>query len=90
MRESTGKWLEPLETAAKEFDLDTDEFMRQASMPVCESPAKDSLLAKWMTEAEDRGEMGNMSFAGIDWIRYGQLLRDALGWEDYPEAPEEE
>jgi len=23
----------------------------------------------------------------IDWIRFGQLLRERLGWEDYPHVP---
>jgi hypothetical protein len=25
----------------------------------------------------------------IDWIRFGRLLREKLGWEDYPGFPEE-
>ena len=24
---------------------------------------------------------------GVDWIRFGQLLRDRLGWADYPDVP---
>jgi hypothetical protein len=30
---------------------------------------------------------GDEEERSVDWVRFGQLLREALGWEDYPEAP---
>jgi hypothetical protein len=80
MKESTSKWLKPLETAADKAGLDTVEFFQKAKVP-----ASDSLLSKWVTE----GDVPGVEMAGIDWIRYGQLIRDALGWNDYPKVPEE-
>jgi hypothetical protein len=31
--------------------------------------------------------VGDEEERSLDWVRFGQLLRDALGWDDYPEQP---
>jgi hypothetical protein len=55
-------------------------LMREASMPAREAD-NEFLDALVQTAPENAG------LRGIDWIRFGQLLRDELGWEKYPEVP---
>jgi hypothetical protein len=68
-------WLAPmLEAAENRPDIDIGRLMSQAAMPAAEaaSPFLDS-LAK--AAPIDR-------VVGIDWIRFGELLRHELGWHE--------
>lgn len=31
---------------------------------------------------------GDEEARSLDWVRFGQLLRSALGWDEYPDQPE--
>lgn len=86
MRESTAYWLNPmLEALLLDEDPETFlEVMQQASMPMCE--AEDSPLRSFVMQHEAIPDTVPMA---VDWIRFGQLLRARLGWEDrYPAWPE--
>lgn len=80
MKETTSVWLEPMLTEAQTRCLDTQDLMRQASMPAAEadSPAVEQIASYVPASVQVRA---------IDWIRFGGLLRDALGWENYPQEP---
>ncbi len=82
MKVSTSAWLAPIETAAKERDLDLAAIMAEATIPLSETGLSPR-LAGVLESVEDA------SADTIDWIKYGQLIREALGWIDYPEPPEE-
>jgi hypothetical protein len=59
--------------------------MLQATMPAVE--ASDSNFVKWaMREIPDAGRM----MRAIDWIEFGQLLRQKLEWWDYADSPSED
>jgi CubicO group peptidase (beta-lactamase class C family) len=63
-----------------------EELMMQATMPGAEADDPE------LDEMRNYVESGNTADGGvradvIDWIRYGQLLRARLGWDDYPEFP---
>jgi len=75
VRESTADWLNPILDRAKGQldDADLRALMAQATMPV-----KEAMVSPIMEE---------LANGAIDWIRFGQLCRDRLGWEDYPEWP---
>ena len=74
MRESTSKWLEPMLLEADLREVDVGALMSQATVPPAEA-------ASYIPE-------GAAAHA-IDWIRFGRLLREKLGWKDYPGFPEE-
>ena len=79
MREETGEWLDPMLTEANARGIDTRPLMRQASMPVAESD--NQFLEELATVVP--------AVKGIDWVRFGQLLRHELGWcETYPPHPD--
>lgn len=83
MRDETAEWLAPLMEAA---ELTADEhtaLMRQASMPAAET---DNMVIEWM----GRVTAGTGAITtGIDWVRFGTLLRSRLGWDDsYPAFPD--
>ena len=84
MRETTSAWLGPMLTEAEARGLDTQRLMQQASMPAAE--------VEWPSPAQQR--IASLAPPGarmmaVDWIRFGELLRGALGWEDYPAGPRE-
>ena len=88
MREETAQWLNPMfDEAAKRGDVDVLALIRQASMPAAEAcnPALDSV-------AEMHPDTPGVRHLAVDWIRFGQLLRHQLGWDDaypvYPDFPE--
>ena len=75
MRHETSEWLDPMMTAA-EFrgDIDISALLRQASRPAAEAPSVAWLASYTPAQA-------------IDWIGFGELLRERLGWDDYPPQP---
>lgn len=80
MREETDAWLAPMMEAA---DQVTPERMRQlmsaATMPAAET---DSPTVEQLARHSEH-------VRGIDWVRFGQLLRHELGWDDtYPAFPD--
>jgi hypothetical protein len=81
VKHKTERWLEPLLVAALNAGADTNKIIRQATMHRAEamSPNPD-----WMTGVAPEG----VKVRAIDWIRFGSLLREHLGWTDYPEVPE--
>jgi hypothetical protein len=86
MRESTGEWLAPMLEAAGIQGIDLHPLIDQAKMPARE--------VDWEAEGEGKARIHKMmedtpgvAAGAIDWIRYGQLLREKLGWTDYPEWP---
>lgn len=82
MRPETGEWLAPMVTAASDSAIDVPALLRRASMPAAEA---DDCCLDQLTRAAPAGAR----VAGIDWVRFGQLLRDELGWEDsYPACPD--
>lgn len=81
MMDSTGRWLAPMMAAVGEgADIDI-----QALMNLTTTVTKlDKPRAWWRPPpAGDEEEWS------LDWVRFGQLLRDALGWDDYPDEPPE-
>jgi hypothetical protein len=84
MRESTARWLDPMLAEAEWRPVDVGALMYQASMPARE--------VDWTAEGkidlapclpDDPG----IEHRATDWIRFGQLLRAALGWDHYPDVP---
>lgn len=80
MKESTGVWLEPMFTEADKRGIDIREFARQSTMPAAEA---DSVAVNWLASCATE----DVGVTAMDWMRLGQLLRERLGWEDYPERP---
>jgi len=44
--------------------------------------------ADWMERALPSEQNPGMRHHAIDWIRFGELLREHLGWDDYADQPE--
>jgi hypothetical protein len=81
MRTETSEWLAPMAEAAARTDIDPHTLLQQASMPAAEAddPFLDQLA---------RNTPPGATAHGIDWVRFGQLLRHELGWDDtYPAFP---
>jgi len=74
VRESTSRWLEPMLLEADLREVDVGALMSRATVPAAKA-------ASYMPEGA--------AARAIDWIRFGRLLREKLGWEDYPGFPEE-
>ena len=80
MNDQTSDWLRPMIEAAGD-GIDIGALMVQSSMPVAEaaSPLLDELSQL------------DPNMVPIDWIRFGELLRHELGWDDtYPAYPDED
>lgn len=84
----TAEWLGPmLEVNLKADDrIDGDDFIRlieRAMFPAREAPSLDPLrpVIDQLTAA---------TVMAMDWIRFGQLLRDRMGWDDYPPLPKKD
>jgi hypothetical protein len=79
MRDDTAAWLDPMLTeAVKSLTYnDSLELMIRAQMPAAEA---DEPWLNWMAK-------NTPGVRGIDWIRYGQLLRERLGWHHHPLIP---
>lgn len=87
MREETAVWLNPMLEEAGTRSVDTTSLLMQASMPAQEVDW--TALGKFdpAVLAPD-GEHHGIQHRGVDWIRFGQLLREEIGWSWYPEWPE--
>lgn len=85
MKEETAAWLEPMLDAVGS-DPVLKNLMTQASFPMVE--AADSNVDALGTMLADTA-IPESALRAIDWIRFGQLLRDHLGWEGYPASPAE-
>lgn len=81
MRDETAAWLNPMLDEARARRVDTHSLLMRASMPAVES---DSLMANWMARNVPPGA----SSRALDWIRFGQILREELEWSWYPEEPQ--
>lgn len=82
MRDETAEWLNPMMEAAEATDIDAITLMHQASMPAAE--ADDPFLDQLARNAP----LG-LPVHATDWVRFGQLLRHELGWDDtYPALPD--
>lgn len=81
MRDSTADWLAPmLDAAENRPDIDINTLMSQATMPAAEA---DNKFFDW--RAKNAPALGHR---GLEWIRFGQLLRHELGWDEtYPDHP---
>jgi hypothetical protein len=67
--------------AADGIEADTfRDLMRQAAMPAAEA---DTPVTDWVAQNMPAAQSG-----AIDWIRFGQLLRNRLGWDWYPDEPQ--
>jgi hypothetical protein len=67
-------WLEPMFAAAEDRPgIDLWDLIRAAAVPV-------------FARAPDPGDFPDLT-AVVDWVRFGRLLREALGWDSYPAAP---
>jgi hypothetical protein len=79
MREAIERWLDPLFAAVS----DRDDIDMQALFDAATTVTKlEKPQAWWRLPAAPDAEERS-----VDWVRLGQLLREALGWDDYPAAP---
>jgi hypothetical protein len=85
MKETTAEWLNPMVEAIDANGVTPEElrdFMMQATMPAAEA---DNPFLDWLTKNYHSG--AGVTTRALDWIRYGQILRERLGWTDYPTCP---
>lgn len=83
MRDDTAAWLDPLFeelTKRNDGDIDVQRLMMAATMPAAEAGTQ---MMDWLV----RNVPDGVSAGAIDWIRFGNLLAEALGWPDYPGEP---
>jgi hypothetical protein len=84
MRDETAAWLDPMFQALYEEGDSRpgviQTLMAQALMPAAEAGTP---MMNWLARYAPDGARS----MAIDWIRFGQLLRDKLGWDWYPEEP---
>jgi hypothetical protein len=84
VKDETADWLTPMldEADARHIDTSlTSALFRQACMPAAEAATP---FLGWLSQHPIPG----MRHSAIDWIRFGQLLRHELGWDDaYPAYP---
>lgn len=85
MREETGEWLFPMLTEAEKRSIATALLLSPASMPAAEA---DNEIGDWLAKHPVPG----IEHRAVDWVRFGQLLRHELGWDNtypaYPDFPE--
>jgi hypothetical protein len=79
MMDATGRWLAPMMAAADEHGVNVQALMNQATTVTKPAEAR----SWWRIPPAGDEEMRS-----LDWLRFGQLLRNALGWDDYPDQPE--
>ena len=84
MNEATGRWLHPLSDAMRVHDptgKTAGRLFDAATMPGAQSGKALNVFESYALE-----EPGARHVA-IDWIRYGQLIREELMMYEYPEVP---
>lgn len=80
MRDETATWLAPMTDEAERRGIFIPDLMKQATMSAAEAgSASLNWIAGYMPP--------EARLSAIDWIRFGQLLRDELGWQNYPHCP---
>ena len=80
--ERVSAWLEPLFVGAEQHpDIDLWGLMRQATHELTEVSESD--VADGLGGWPDVPDIALV----VDWIEFGQLLRERLGWDTYPEWP---
>ncbi len=74
MRDETAAWLAPMLDEIGKRGIDIKPLMMQASMPAAEAyiPVFD-LMARDCPPGVVR--------AAVDWVRFGELLCEELGWD---------
>ena len=86
MREETANWLNPMREEADKRGINIEALFRSASMPAAEA------AEPWLDALAEHYAVPGVQWRGIDWVRFGQLLRHELGWDDtypaYPDFPE--
>jgi hypothetical protein len=82
MRDETGVWLEPMLDEADKRGIATTPLLYPASIPAAEA---DNEIGDWLAKHPVPG----VEHRATDWVRFGQLLRHELGWDDtYPAFPD--
>lgn len=84
MRDTTSAWLDPMIEAWSGSPEELRRLIQQATMPAAEVVDADHPVRRAFEGIQTPGVV----HGAIDWIRFGQLLRQELGWTDYPEYPE--
>jgi hypothetical protein len=82
MRDETWEWLLPMAAEAVRQSVDLRAVREQATMPAVEAdnPLFDAISGALPGEAKSWS---------TDWIRFGELLRAAIGWQAiYPADPD--
>lgn len=82
MPEDTSAWLRPMLEASSGLPPDEHQAMLdQASTPgeQADDEELDALTREYLPP--------KAKVHGIDWVRFGNLLRERLGWHDYPDHP---
>lgn len=81
MKDQTAAWLDPMLVESHLAASDFRRLIAQASMPAAEAGTP---WLNWLAKNTPSGAIAK----GVDWIRFGQLLRDELGWQHYPDLPD--
>lgn len=87
MKEITAKWLEPMLVelaeqieAGKQAATLYQDLLSRSSMPAAEA---DDPFLNWLIKNVDT----RARTCAVDWLRFGSLLRQELGWLLYPADP---
>jgi hypothetical protein len=78
------QWLAPMLTALLEHMDGPDsfaEFFEAAVAQASTDVPSEAVLAEML------GTPGGGRIKGVDWVHLGNLMRDELGWHDYPDFP---
>ena len=82
MQDDTSAWLRPMLEESAGLPPDQHQAMLdQASSQGAEASDEelDSLTREYFPP--------ETKLHGVDWVRFGNLLRERLGWHDYPDHP---
>lgn len=86
MKPETASWLDPMmKTLEDRPEIDIHRLFKAASMPASESCDP---IAELVTRVSDEFNGQAPTGLAINWVMFGQLLRQELRWDDYPEWPE--
>jgi hypothetical protein len=78
------QWLGPMLVALLEHMDGPDSFAQFFETAVAQASRdvpSEAVLAEMLGESHD------VRIKGVDWVRLGNLMRDQLGWHDYPAFP---
>ena len=79
------QWLAPMLAALLECMEGPDSFARFFETAVAQASTdtpSETVLAEMFGQRVPGGRI-----KGVDWIRLGNLMRDRLGWDEYPAFP---